>query len=601
MGIGKKLVVLIAVFVAGYSVFAALSFRTLNTLRIEGDLYNRIIMNKDLIADVLPPPEYIIESYLDVLQMADETDPAEITNFVAELNRLKKEYDERHQFWIDEALLVPGDMRDAMLKGAYDPAIKFYDIVFSKFIPAVQAGEWAAAKGLVLGDLKQLYGEHRASVDIVVRLATAEYEHTETTARASVRMNTIFLIGFALFFIIVAIIMGVSIYRSIKKPIDGAVAMLKDISEGEGDLTRRLDAAGQDELGQMSRYFNETLTKIAGLVTTIKSEAANLSTIGNGLSGNMHETAGAVQQINLSIQTIKERVINQSASVTETSATMEQVTNNIQKLNTHVGKQTEQVTQSSAAIEQMIANIRSVASTLEHNAQSVLELSDASEVGRRGLAEMTADIQEIAKESAGLMEINAVMQTIASQTNLLSMNAAIEAAHAGDAGKGFAVVADEIRKLAESSQTQSKTISAVLKKIKTSIDTISRSVENVMQKFDAIETNVQTVSSQTTNIKAAMEEQSSGSKQILDSISLLNEITSQVRNGSMEMLDGSKQVIRESKNLETVTVEITGGMNDMAVGAERINHDVGEVNGITDQNKQSIDVLVKAVSKFKVA
>ncbi|MDR3247968.1 MAG: methyl-accepting chemotaxis protein, partial [Treponema sp.] len=238
--------------------------------------------------------------------------------------------------------------------------------------------------------------------------------------------------------------------------------------------------------------------------------------------------------------------------------------------------------------------------TLVKNSENVRDLIGASEVGRTGLQEVATDIQEIARDSEGLLEINAVMENIASQTNLLSMNAAIEAAHAGEAGKGFAVVADEIRKLAESSGEQSKTISTVLKKIKESIDTITRSTNSVLNKFEAIDEGVKTVSVQEENIRAAMEEQSVGSRQILEVIGQLSEITQSVKSGSDEMLEGSREVIAEGKSLEKATQEITSGMNEMVTGADQINVAVNQVNDISGQNKEDINVLVKEVSRFKV-
>jgi methyl-accepting chemotaxis protein len=258
------------------------------------------------------------------------------------------------------------------------------------------------------------------------------------------------------------------------------------------------------------------------------------------------------------------------------------------------------VAQSSSAIEEMLANIQSVTHTLIKNADNVTALASASEVGRTGLQEVATNIQEIARESEGLLEINAVMENIASQTNLLSMNAAIEAAHAGEAGKGFAVVADEIRKLAESSGEQSKTISTVLKKIKDSIDKITKSTDSVLNKFEAIDSGVKVVSEQEENIRNAMEEQNTWSQQILEAISQLNEITQQVKSGSVEMLEGSREVIQESKNLELVTQEITNGINEMAAGADQINVAINRVNAISGDNKDNIDSLVQEVSKFKV-
>ncbi|MDR2797344.1 MAG: methyl-accepting chemotaxis protein [Treponema sp.] len=406
------------------------------------------------------------------------------------------------------------------------------------------------------------------------------------------------ILGVVATLITAAIIFVVS--GTIAKPIVKVALTLKDISEGEGDLTKTVNINSKDEIGDMARYFNATLEKIRNLVLTIQNQTDSLVNVGNELAGNMSKTATAVKEITANIQRIKSRVINQSASVTETKATMDQITNNIGKLKEHVDRQSDSVAQSSSAVEEMLANIQSVTQTLVKNVANVQELIEASTVGRSGLQEVATNIQEIARESEGLLEINAVMENIASQTNLLSMNAAIEAAHAGEAGKGFAVVADEIRKLAENSGEHSKIISTVLKKIKDSIDKITRSTTSVLNKFEAIDNGVQTVSDQEEHIRNAMEEQSVGSKQILEAIAQLNEVTRIVQNGSTEMLEGSRQIIEESKNLELVTQEISNGMNEMAVGADQINETVNRVNTISEENKDNIEVLVQEVSKFKI-
>ena len=410
----------------------------------------------------------------------------------------------------------------------------------------------------------------------------------------------VFAIVTCIVIVALVILAAMFVSRGVAKPIVNMARLLNDIANGEADLTKRLPETGGGETAEASRYFNQTMEEFRQMIITIRHQAASLSDIGNDLASNMTETASAMNEITANIQSIKGRVLNQSASVSETNATMEQVMANIGRLSGHVERQTDAVSLSSSAVEEMLANIQSVTTTLVKNADNVRELQESSVTGRSSLHEVAEDIQGIARESEGLMEINSVMENIASQTNLLSMNAAIEAAHAGESGRGFAVVAGEIRKLAESSGEQSKTIGIVLKKIKESIDKITRSTGKVLDKFEAIERGVGTVAEQEETIRNAMEEQGHGSKQVLNSSGQVSEITQQVMGGSMEMLEGSKEVIQESKNLEKATQEITNGINEMASGAEQINRAVNSVNELSGRNRENISVLMRAISQFKV-
>ena len=384
----------------------------------------------------------------------------------------------------------------------------------------------------------------------------------------------------------------------ILRPIRLLTGALKDTAQG--DLTKRLPDLGKDEIAEASRSFNQTMEELRKMITAIKGQTGKLSDIGSDLADNLTQTASAMNQIAANIQSIKGRVLNQSASVTETNATMEQVTVNISKLSGQVDNQTGAVSQASSALEEMIANIQSVTATLVKNAENVRELQESSGAGKSSLQEMAHDIKDIARESEGLLGINAVMENIASQTNLLSMNAAIEAARAGESGKGFAVVAGEIRQLAENSSAQSKTIGEVLKKIKDSMDKITRSAENVLNKFEAIDQGVKTVAEQEEAIRRAMEEQGHGSRQVLSASGQVGDITQQVRGSSIEMLEGSKEVIAESKNLEKATQEITNGINEMAAGAEQVNQAVNTVNDLSGRTQENISTLTRAVSQFKI-
>ncbi|MDR1867156.1 MAG: methyl-accepting chemotaxis protein [Treponema sp.] len=388
---------------------------------------------------------------------------------------------------------------------------------------------------------------------------------------------------------------------SISRPITTLSSLLKNISEGEGDLTKTITLTVKDEIGDLAHYFNLTITKIKRLVLAIKTEADGLSHTGTALASNMTQTAGSITEITATIQNIKTQVGNQRKNVKEAGAIMSNVVEGIDTLNAQIHEQSDCVSQSSSAVEQMLANINSVTQTLIKNSENVVQLAKSSEKGRTGLETVSADIQTIARESAGLLEINAVMESIASQTNLLSMNAAIEAAHAGESGKGFAVVADEIRKLAESSGEQSKTISGVLKNIKASIEKIMSSTDMVLQGFTVIGEGVRTVTEQESNVRTAMEEQRKGSTQILESINRLYELSAQVQNGAQTMRTASHSVFEVSRGLEQITEEIGDGMEEMAVEAEEINGAVYRVTEISGETKRQIDTLMQEVSRFKVS
>jgi methyl-accepting chemotaxis protein len=469
-----------------------------------------------------------------------------------------------------------------------------------EYLPVIRSGNRNAADSILNTKLKPLYEEHRTQIDLVVAASTEKNAEIEKYAVQKESQNILASILLFLACTAASIVLMVSLARSIVKPIRLTVAMLKDISEGEGDLTKRLDIKNRNEIGEMATYFNLTLEKVKQLVVAIRKQAETLADIGMDLSSNMNETAASVHQISSNIESIKNQTLNQSASVTETNSTMTQITQNIERLNSHIDQQAANVTQSSSAIEEMMANIAAITLNLAKNSTNANELADASEQGRSDMGAVSEKLREVAKDSAGLIEISSVIGDIAGQTNLLSMNAAIEAAHAGDSGRGFAVVADEIRKLAESSASQSKTIASVLNKIKSSVDTISSAADAVLGQFEDIDVKLKTLSERQAQIRNAMDEQSVGSKEILHAVSQLNEITTQVKTGSDEMLTGSTEVIRESKNLEIISSEVSGSMNEMASGVQHITIAVNKVNDMSKHNKDSIDALMAEVGKFKV-
>jgi methyl-accepting chemotaxis protein len=411
-------------------------------------------------------------------------------------------------------------------------------------------------------------------------------------------MTAVFLLmlGVILFiFVIINIFI-----RTTMKPLGGMEGALKEIA-ADWDLTKRITIRRRDEIGRLAEFFNLTFDKMKELISVIKMRAAQLSDTGIDLSSHMIETAAEVNQITVSIQGIKEQVQNQAKVVRESGEAVDRIISRGSNLHDNITSQSDSVTQSSAAIEQMFANIHSVTETLIKNTGNVKSLAASSEAGRADLQNVSLAIQKIARDSEGLLEINAVMENISSQTNLLSMNAAIEAAHAGEAGKGFAVVADEIRKLAESAAEQSKTSGSVLKNIKESIGSIAQSTEGVLKQFELIEQEVKTVSEQEAGIRSAMEEQETGSRNILEAISRLNEVTGEVYRASEDMTTECREVLRQSNNLKGITRGIDEGISEISVGSDQINSTIIHINGISEKNKANINTLVEEMEKFKVS
>ena len=477
-------------------------------------------------------------------------------------------------------------------KGKQDAAYASY----GEFIQSILNTEKSAVGFYEYGGHQYIASYAKVAATGRIVIITAPYNEFMGTVNA-LRAS---MIGIGVIILVIALIIVSLVAGMMVKPIKTVVSALKNIAQGEGDLTVRLPVTGNDEITDMAEYFNETIAKIGKSIRTVGVNSNTMEEIGNELASNMTETASAVHQISANIDGVKQQAMTQAASVTETAATIEEIVRTIKQLNNSIETQAASVAQSSSSVEQMVANIASIGQTLGKTDEVIKSLTSATGDGKATLVTSNAVTQKIAEESGSLMEASSVIQHIASQTNLLAMNAAIEAAHAGEAGKGFAVVADEIRKLAEESSMQGKTITATLKTLSGEIETLSASSKTVEEKFNAIFTLAEQVKGMSTRLTEAMQEQENGSKEVLIAIKSINTVTIEVQAGSEEMLKGGEGVASEMQKLDSLTRIITDSMNEMASGAVQINNAVQEVSEITQRNKASIQNLAEEVSKFKV-
>lgn len=367
-----------------------------------------------------------------------------------------------------------------------------------------------------------------------------------------------------------------------------------------GNLSERIPVSGNDEVTGMSRGLNSLFESIRDSITSIHRDVETLNRSSENLSASATETAASVAEIEGNVQGAQSRMDAQKDNLEETAAVVEQMARNIESLGQSIKRQAGAVSESSAAIEEMVSNFASVSRMTESGLAHAESLKSLSSDGKSSLLGMSEMVRKVSERSASLSEATVLISSIASQTNLLAMNAAIEAAHAGESGRGFAVVADEIRKLAEGAGAQAKFIKQNIHDVEALISTVDENAARTTGAFDRIESSVQEVFAVVSQINQAMAEQNQGSAQILSSLAAMRDVTASVEEGSVEMTGGNRRLLEVLTALRSVTTDVNALMAEITAGIREITVAMGEVSDLGVQNRDTAAAITSDIGKFTV-
>lgn len=389
-----------------------------------------------------------------------------------------------------------------------------------------------------------------------------------------------------------------------------ALAAIRNMSKGivkldrgidfiaKGDLTHSLYFDTKDEFGELSRRLEEFRSSLVATIGQIQQTSENNTANRRSMEGSVEETAVSVKQMQVNVRSITDDINRMDGGIKNSGLSLERIGQIIHTVREMIESQSALVNQSSGAVTEMNGSLGEIALLTSENRKVTEELRESTHEGQEQLIENLRFIEEINANISNIQEMAELINSIADQTNILSMNAAIEAAHAGDAGKGFAVVADEIRKLAEASAENSKTIGANLSEMIKNIQLANSSGSRMKESFGKVSHHVASVNDSFSEIHSSVEALKTGSHDILMAMKNLEGNTQKVQESSREMGECLDDLDKTFQVAAQVALEVGSSSGEIKQGIEGINGNVEDIKDKSNRMKETNIILVKELAFF---